>query len=418
MIMKKKALLLTIRNTLEFNFTTIYRWAFLGEVVDAIESTNIWSVDVFDGAVYDAYFDDYIKRIQRSYDLLIFYTDPQTSSLVKRVCDYCKVISPSTKILVYGRATIFLPQYFSRFPFDAVHVSGDREIVIRDYALYLSECLKFDELTGLKLVCSNKVKSTKDGKKLKNEHWYFPKLEKLPIDQYKKLYKKKNRIFEYGITVSKGCEKKCKYCETWRDQGCVDRRRNPEEIISWISSINEKEPWIIQLWSSNFFYDKNWVKKFCNTYIAMKANFRWRAVGRYDDIDSSTIERISECKCFEIAVGVETIFKEKIRTLKGTVEKLLEVHKDCNDYNVRLKCLLMVGMPYQCEEDVHFAIKLLKQNKINFRFTSYTPLHKLIGLSVDDLDVMNLSNFDRRTYYDLDSNFTQDFIIKTILGLH
>ena len=126
---------------------------------------------------------------------------------------------------------------------------------------------------------------------------------------------------------------------------------------------------------------------------------------------------ISKCNCVEIAVGVESIFKDKHRTAKGTIEKLLEVHKDCIDYNVRLKCLLMVGMPRQNEEDVRFAIKCLRQNAINFRFTSYTPLQNLITMSTDELDQIDLSNFDRRTYYDSESNLKHDFIIKAITGL-
>ena len=58
----KRAIILTVRKTLEFNMTTIYRWAFIGEVIDAIESTNLWEVDVYDGGVVGATLDDYVEK--------------------------------------------------------------------------------------------------------------------------------------------------------------------------------------------------------------------------------------------------------------------------------------------------------------------------------------------------------------------
>lgn len=395
----KKALILTVRKSLEYNFTTIYRWAFLGEVAEAIIKTGFWDVEIYDGGVLDAYFDDYIEKINKGFDLILFYTDPHTSKEVKIISDYVRVISPETKILVYGRATSFLPQYFERFPFDAIHIDGDREIVIRDYCLYLEKQITEAELSGLSIKKGDHFERMRPGKRIVGDKWYFPLLEKLPIDAYKKIYKNKNRIFEYGISVSKGCKVNCAYCETGKDQGIIDRRRDPYEIINWInSSIKDDDPWHIQLWSSNFFYNKKWVLRFCDLYQKEDSLFTWRCVGNFSQIDEQILLALSKSGCYEVAVGAETLFIDSSNSLKGTKNKLLEVIKMGNELGVNIKCLLMAGIPGQTIEDIKFTINTLINIHADFRYSLYTPLQDLSDKSIAELDNIDISTYDRRTF--------------------
>jgi anaerobic magnesium-protoporphyrin IX monomethyl ester cyclase len=395
---KHQAIILTVRKALEFNLTTIYRWAFLGEVADAIQKTGFWEIDIFDGAVNDAHLDDYLLVIKKNYDLLLFYTDPHTAKEVFTICEYVKVVSPNTKILIYGRATAFIPQYFERDPFDAVHINGDRELVISDYALFLANQKSTEELTGLSVKINNKFVRTQEGKRFAGNNWYFPLLSKLPIDEYKKIYEKKKRKFEYAISVSKGCKYNCKYCEASVDQGIVDRRRDPIEIIQWINSNIKDDEWNIQLWSSNFFADKNWIRNFCAIYNNTDSKFTWRCVGNFKDIDENIMNTMANSGCYEIAIGAESLFFDSEKTLKGSKIKLFEVLRLGKKYNIIIKCLLMAGIPGQNEKDIAYTVKTLLEMGIPFRYTLYTPLNELTDKSIEDLDQMNLSIYDRRTF--------------------
>ncbi len=396
---KYRAIILTVRKSLELNLTTIYRWAFLGEVADSITQTGIWQVEIFDGAVLDAYFDDYITILKKKYDLILFYTDPHTAHEVKTICEYAKVISPTTKTLIYGRATAFIPHYFERDPFDAVHIDGDRELILRDYALYLSKKINLEDLTGLSINQHGVFSRLPNGKRLIGNSWYFPLLDLLPINAYKEIYRKKKRTFEYAITVSKGCEYNCKYCEASIDQGLIDRRRDPDEVIRWINSkIIDKDEWNIQLWSSNFFTNKEWINQFCDVYTKHNSLFNWRCVGNFRDIDESSIERISKSGCYEIAIGAETLFYKSTKTLKGSKDKLVSVIELGRKYNINIKCLLMAGIPNQTNDDIIYTVRTLLDMGVPIRYTLYTPLDELKLKSVNDLDNTNLSLYDRRTF--------------------
>lgn len=393
-------LVLTVRKSLEWNFTAIYRWAFIGEVASAIESIGLWQVDIFDGALSDAHLDDYCNLVKKKkYDLILFYTDPHTSKHVKIISEYIKVLSPDTKILVYGRATIFMPQYFCRFPFDAVHIGGDRELVIKDYAQYLSGKLSIDCLHGLITIGDNNaILKHAIGKRYETNSWFSPALKVLPIEKYKKYYKTKNKVFEYAISVSKGCALNCQYCETSQDQGVVDRRRDHVEVVDWINRIEDSEDWIVQLWSSNLFHDSGWLARFSEYYQRTKSTFKWRGVGCVSDLTPSLVKLASESGCQEIAVGVETIFAKQKRLLKSSMDSFVSAIKLCKDAKINLKCLLMIGIPGQSFDDFIFTIRFLRENNLDFRVSSCTPLQELTDLSVSELDNMDLTIYDRRVY--------------------
>ncbi len=340
----KRAIILTVRKTLEFNMTTIYRWAFIGEVIDAIESTNLWEVDVYDGGVVGATLDDYVEKFRLEYDLVLFYTDPHVAHEVLDLSRICKEISPRSKIMIYGRTAVFIPQYFKREPIDAIHLSGDRELVIRDYALNLSGQKPTETLSGIWLLERATKINIEPGPRFNGGKWFFPNLTKLPIEDYKKISKKKGRLFEYALSVSKGCPNACPYCETTTDQGRIDRRRDIHEIITWINTkIYDQDDWIIQLWSSNFFHDHGWVMRFCNAYKGTKSTFRWRAVGSFRDITAEVVSKISEANCYEVAFGVETISVSQKKSPKGPLEKLLKAIDLCRNEGIRVKCLLLLN---------------------------------------------------------------------------
>ncbi len=409
-----RAAIITVRKSLEFNYTLIYRWAFLGEVADAIEGTEIWDVDIFDGAILNYHLDDYVSIIKSKYDLLLIYTDPHTSQEVKEIAEFCKYLSPNTKILVYGRATIFIPQYFERFPFDAVHIRGDREAVIKNYALFISGNLDFSDLSGLSIMCNGKFNRLNKGSLIDSKKWYYPTIDKLPIAEYKKHYKRKGRTFEYAISVSKGCKRHCKHCETWLDQGSIDRRRDPNDVLNWIETISDPDPWIVQLWSSNFFQSKEWVHDFCMQYKQNQCTFNWRAVGSFIDLDESLCSEISESGCIEIAFGVESLYANSNRLLKGNEKQLLESISLCKAHNINFKCLLMVGIPNQTLADLKYTIETLSDLKLPMRFSAYTPMNELRKTPIKKLDNMDLSKYDRRTYFGENQSIDKCTIVQAI----
>lgn len=395
-----KTFIIQVNDALENNIALVYKSIFLGETAALLSSIGC-DVSVYDFTIENYTFADILKTILLKPDVIFFNTDTNQSRIALRISTYIKKISPETKIMIFGRATSFIPQYFFRFPFDAIHTDGDREAAIIDYVSYLRNEKRFEDISNLTIVINGNTDSSNKVTWLQSNEWFTPDLSKLPMQKYEAFnaIRKRNEKLVVGITASKGCPYQCQYCGASKEEGIVDRYIDPQTIIDWTKK-NDLENYIVQLWSTNILKNYNWLKEYCRIYINSNCNFRWRGVTRIDSIDEDKVKLISTCGCEEIAVGVEMINSSSQKLLKSSLDNFYNVIALFKKYSIKLKCLLMLGYPNYSLDDVKFTINLLHDNSLNYRITGYTPLHKLAQNTIQELDDILIENYDRRTYYE------------------
>ncbi|MDE5781758.1 MAG: hypothetical protein K2I03_09865 [Lachnospiraceae bacterium] len=393
-----KAVIMQVNEALETNIALVYKSVFLGETATILKNMEV-EVEVCDATIEGCSLNEIIKIFCTSPELVILVTDVQQSRITKRVAEFCKLCSSKSKIMVIGRATSFIPQFFMREPFDAVHIKGDREAAIISYVKYLRGEIEKKEISNLCLL-ENSVQylSTKT-EWLDSQFWSIPDLSCMPIDSYQKLNQKQHpdRKLILGVTSMKGCNYGCKYCGASLEEGNTVRYGKVNRIIEWGNSISFE--CIVQLWSPNIMSSSDWLKKFTSTYEEMGSVFPWRGVARISSIDEEKVKIIYQHNCKEIAVGVEMIKEKTHNSLKGSEQQLLVAMDLLKKHNIKLKCLLMLGYPAYDIEDVIYTINLLKKNNLNYRITGYTPLQDLINMPADKLDRIMIENYDRRLYY-------------------
>jgi hypothetical protein len=98
---------------------------------------------------------DLVEIFAKEADCVLLCADVHHSATARFVAETLKAISPQTEIFAFGRATTFVPQYFARPPFSALHESGDREAAITDYLQYLDG--KLAQPAGVRLVDSGQL---------------------------------------------------------------------------------------------------------------------------------------------------------------------------------------------------------------------------------------------------------------------
>ena len=392
------AVVIQANEVLETNIALVYKSVFLGETVALLKYLG-FNVRVCDTTIDNYSMDELMRIVMHDSDLIILVVDVQQSKVAKRIAEFCKLCSPTSKILVIGRATSFIPQYFERFPFDAIHISGDREAAIVNYAKVLKKELSIEEAANLSIILNGIPIRSKRVEWLLPESWHTPDLSGLPIEKYVILNKKQhpNRDLILGITAMKGCPYNCPYCGASVEEGTKIRYGIPERIVNWGNSISKD--FTVQLWSPDMLSSKSWLKQFVQHYESSGSSFKWRGVARITSIDEEKIKTIYNYNCKEIAVGVEMIKKGTNRALKSNVAQLKEAIDVCKRYGINLKCLLMLGYPGYSLEDVRYTINFLKSNELNYRITGYTPLQLLSKKTTSELDSTPLELFDRRTYY-------------------
>lgn len=408
----KNALIISVNDFLEHDFTMYNKSVFLGETASVVDSHKNWESTVLDVTYQHLTLSDLIPLFLSKPELILFYTETNQSRMTFRLAEIAKKISPIPKILVFGLATTFIPHYFSRYPFDAIHVSGDREAAISSYINYLDKIITETELEGLRIIQKDgTVTTTKIGRWLDQSEWAIPKLSKLPLNSYLEFQKRRKNVVDcklgLAITATKGCESKCNFCGCSEEEGTKDRTRDPEIIFKWFDENSNYIDDTFHLYSPNIISSPDWVKHFHSIYTQRGYKFFWQGVTRTNTLNEEVVALASEAGLRKLSIGIEHISTQMKRPIKSSLDELAEASRLSNKYNIILVGLLMLGYPNQTIEDIKYILSILKEFKIKyFRFTGYTPLHKLRNMTTEELDRIFIEDYDRRTFYADDMRIT------------
>lgn len=391
--------LMTTAPRVKYDLTLDYRYCDFGEVIDFLRRLPNVSISVFDGGVINHSVREYIEKFLSDYDLVIFYAETADARMTKELAETCKKLSPSTKITVYGDATLYIPQYFTRHPFDAVHISGDQDIVLADYIRFLQKSAV--TLHGLSILNESGWQKTQPGKLLSSEEWGFPAIDVLPLEEYRTF--KGNALLEGSVYIAKGCRYACPYCVLPRREGLIDRRRPISLLLKYLESSKNVFS-AYQLHAGTFTEDRDWVIQFCKELHNANIDIKWKCTTRVDRLDEELISIMASVGCQSINVGVESLTLESSSAYnKAHLSALENLASWLSNYDVKSTAFIMVGMPNHNEHDVVFSIETLEAMGYIVRPTGYTPFQKLSDLPVEKLDEINLEKWDRKSLWNPDS---------------
>lgn len=201
----------------------------------------------------------------------------------------------------------------------------------------------------------------------------------------------KRSLFYY---TSYGCPHRCGFCV----EEIVTKRRwvglSAEKIVDELEHMKNKYGIdSVAIIDSNFFVNKNRVKKMCELMLERGINIKWGNVngrtttlGKYDD---KLWQLMKKCGMECILTGAESGDQETLDYMLKDVnaDDVLELARYCNRYNVKILCSYLVGFPWSadakiCQEKVDNEIKVsLYQIKelfkiyprIRFMFALYLP---------------------------------------------
>jgi Radical SAM superfamily len=411
----KRAIVIILNNALEHHVTLVYRTVFLGEALSVIDRLDGWRSEGYDTLIDQLSLTDLLAIFATKPECVLLCADVHHSPTARFLAETAKAVSPNSEVFIFGRATSFIPQYFDRSPISAIHESGDREVAIAEYLLYLDGLL--EEPAGVRLVATGR---RKPGRWAAEKEWAFPKLSVLPVEGYKE-YVRETYGDHYtpriSATVGKGCSWGCNYCGATTEEGARDRRRIPGAVVEWANTVDYlKDAFSLHLYHPNLFANRQWISKFCQEYSAHSSRFSWRGVTTTVTLrDPGLVELAGSSGCRELAVGVETLFWEKDKSPKSTIRVLEEAAANCGKAQINLKALVMVGYPGQNKNDLEFTKSFLIDLGMVIRFTGYTPLQKLSAMTQEQLDGISLERFDRRTYYDPEAGISRDAFFETLI---
>lgn len=384
---------------LPYDLTLHYHYTDFGEIAAYfLNKPEKYSVEIFDGGVLAYLKKEYISYILKEYDYLVILAYVQNTHSAIRAAELCKKISPKTKIIVYGSAPYYVPQFFEKEPFDGYVWDGDWELAIESFIKYHSGEISKEETKGIYI---NECKYKNKGEWLDPTKWAFPPLDQLPLNDYDRVLAQKKTIKKFGdrqisVTVSRGCPFACPFCKASVMYGRLEKRRPVDKFIKYIEdNINKFD--VLQMFAPNFTLDKEWTKEFCQKVIEKKLEIDWRCTTRAQLITPELAQLMAKAGCKSIGIGVESL-QDDIQKKIGKIldsHQILKTFKLLRNVGIIPKGYIMLGLPGQTREDVYKTIKMITEAGGEVRPSSYSPYQDLNRNStIEEIASMNRYTYD------------------------
>lgn len=369
-----------------------YHFTQFGEIYDYLERKFPKRIDVLDADMLNLDLTKITKiLLENNYKAIAMHITTENLRQSISISELIKEIYPNIKILAYGTMPLVLPEFFINTTIDAIYVNGDQEKAIENYFKYI-ESNDFSVLSGVKLICNNKLIDTKVGEYININELGFTNLNKLPLEEYFKV-KNKRRII---ITISRGCPYNCPHCLVQKQEGHIDRRRNIDSLQKYLSSIYSEYKYV-KFFSPDFTLNKKYVFELCTMIKNNFPELKWECTTRMNFLeDEAMLEIMRESGCTQISLGIETLSKTELNEIgkEYDVDVLYETIKRVQKHNIKIKACIMLGIPQQNKESIINTFTFLDNLNIEIRPTIYTPYQKMSkNMTIDQIEAYNRKLF-------------------------
>lgn len=181
------------------------------------------------------------------------------------------------------------------------------------------------------------------------------------------------------MQTSRGCPFRCSYyCPYPLVQGSVWRFMSAPRIIREIQTIVQEEK-ITNIFfrDATFTLNKKRIQELCELIIERSLKFSWWCETRVDCLDVDLVNIMREAGCVGMNIGVET-GDENLRTVRAkqgvTLSEIARLTHHCRRIGVRLRFLLMIGLPGETKQTLYETFKLVAQSQPDYiGLTTATP---------------------------------------------
>ena len=371
------------------------------------EAIDVSIVDCHAEPFSDRFIEDYLKERKPGFIGLSCTTSSFLDGV--RIAAMAKSVLPGIKTVFGGpHVSALKTKILTDFPDVDFTVVGEGEETLKE----LIQC-------EARIDGTNPVKGIiwRDTEGIPSFSGYRPKgidLDTLPFPAYEKLDGYPGRyklpIFNYPQTpnssciASRGCPYACSYCDR-SVFGNSFRYNSAQYLYEHVQYLNDRfHVRHINFYDDQFTFNRKRVEAFTRMMIDKPLGMTFNCAVRAEHIDYDLARMMKEAGCWMISLGVETgdgallAQHRKNPNLDMLAEKIRLIKKA----GIRVKGLLMVGLPGESESSVSKSMKYvfsLPIDDINIsKFTPFpgTPLYEKaheLGTFEEDWEKMDCMHF-------------------------
>ena len=346
---------------------------------------------------------------RHNFDIVLFTSVSSQYFFVKKIAQYIKQIKPNINNLIGGvHATLNFKDVLNDNCFDAVCV-GDGEYATVEWIKYIRNNKKLKNINNLYIRTENNtILNTK-------KIYFIEDLDNIPYpsrDIWYKWISFPNSINSaHMVLLTRGCYNNCSYCSNHALAKISNtkyvRYRSIDKIIDEINSLHAKR---IEFCSESLTLNLKFLDKLLDALIENNRN-RLQKIEYIGDINvyksalyEGFFKKLSKANIKSISVGLESgsynIRKNILHRPAYTNQDFLNFCKLAQKHNIAVYVYVLIGIPYETQEDYLETIIILRKANPNFiRFYIYTPYpgtdlcKKLVeNKLIKNLNFLNFSN--------------------------
>lgn len=367
------------------------------------------SVRVIDGTVEQPTWKDVGDDLfQHQYDVIAVMNDFDGVAGLRAFLSYARRLSPSSRLIAFGRLSSLNPGAFRQFDLDAVVESGDFETgVVAATTAFLDGPAATADGVSLRRG-SSWVEAAGPGSLLAPDDWILPGVDEIPYERHDALYSRDSNKFcgiprrrELVVPAARGCPIGCAYCEVPGIFGRRERRLPLERTVSYIEESFRSAPFdYVAFYAPTFTLDRGWVLRLCERLAATGSRYPWKCATTMHHLDENLVRRMGAAGCVRISVGLETLDAgghSGLPRAKHKDERDLEaLARWCGGAGIELNCFVVVGLPGTTVEGARRTIAKVHEVGARARPTVYCPIEQLHSEMTDH----DMAAFNRQLFLD------------------
>lgn len=353
-----------------------------------------------------------------------------------RLAEMSKTVHPRVKVIFGGvHVSALKEEILTRYPLIDYVVVGEGEETLRELLATPSD--GHADILGL-------ITRSEDGELLyPGRRTKLLDMDTLPLPAYHKLdgYPKAYSlpIFNYpkipngSCLSSRGCPYKCSYCDRSVFKSTF-RCNSADYLYRHMLFLRERYGMKhLNFYDDQFTFNRQRVVDFCNMINSTPLDMTFNCAARAEHLDEELLRLMKSAGCWMISLGIETGDEDLLAVhrqnpdLKMMREKIHLIKK----VGIRVKGLLMMGMPGETEESIRksrnyvFSLPIDDMNLAKFTPFPGSPLYEQIkkqnlpGTFDEDWEKMSCMEFcfvprgmTKEQLDGLFTNFYKDYFLR------
>lgn len=327
---------------------------------------------------------------QGRHDVIAIMNDIDAVDGIERFLRYARALSPSSRLITFGRLSSMLPGCFTGLDLDAVVTTGDFEAGVAEYVRAVARGGPAGGLPGVTVrVTGEWHPQSQPGPMLPPEEWALPDVAEIPYESYDQLYAQDAHKFcgipfrrELVVPVARGCPIGCDYCDVHQIAGLRERRLPVPAVLDYIDACHALSPFeYVAFYAPTFTLNRRWVRELADALLARPEPLRWKCATTVHHLDEDLLALMGRSGCLRISVGLETLEPAGHGALPRAKqiheEQFLELGRWCRAAGIELNAFVIVGLPGTSAAGVERTREVVRAAGARFRPTVYAPFEQM-----------------------------------------